>query len=294
MVGTIEPRKGHAQTLSAFERLWENGYDINLVIVGKKGWLVDELIDRLCYHPELEEHLFWLEGISDEYLEKVYAASVCLIAASEGEGFGLPLIEAARHKLPIIARDIPAFREVAGEYAFYFKGKESTDLVEVIKGWLVLYSKKQHPYSDNMPWLTWKESAKNLVDKLCTEDFSQSVKNTIKSISGFSELEHWGRWTDFTEAKIIFFDKLPKNFTLVLRVKAFGPNMGKPVRVLVGHQEQVLLLDSTIKEHHLLFNNHDESNELTFFIPKPTSPAELGMGEDFRKLGIGIGKLSIK
>ena len=56
--------------------------------------------------------MLWLEGISDEYLDKVYAASTCLIAASEGEGFGLPLIEAAQHKLPIIARDIPVFREV--------------------------------------------------------------------------------------------------------------------------------------------------------------------------------------
>jgi len=40
---------------------------------------------------ENRKRLFWLEGISDEYLEKVYAASSCLIAASEGEGFGLPL-----------------------------------------------------------------------------------------------------------------------------------------------------------------------------------------------------------
>lgn len=47
MVSTVEPRKGHAQTLSAFESLWEQGQDINLVIVGKRGWLVDELVARL-------------------------------------------------------------------------------------------------------------------------------------------------------------------------------------------------------------------------------------------------------
>ena len=49
---------------------------------------------------------FRLQGISDEYLEQVYAASTCLIAASINEGFGLPLIEAARHGIPIVARDI--------------------------------------------------------------------------------------------------------------------------------------------------------------------------------------------
>ena len=61
---------------------------------------------------EIGNRLFWLEGISDEYLEKIYDAATCLIAASEGEGFGLPLIKVAQHKLPIIARDIPVFREV--------------------------------------------------------------------------------------------------------------------------------------------------------------------------------------
>ena len=65
-------------------------------------------------------------------LEKVYAASTCLISASEGEGFGLPLIEAAQHKIAIIARDIPVFREVAGDHAFYFNGNESTDLPKAI------------------------------------------------------------------------------------------------------------------------------------------------------------------
>jgi glycosyltransferase involved in cell wall biosynthesis len=38
MVGTIEPRKGHLQTLAAFEQLWASGADVNLVIVGKEGW----------------------------------------------------------------------------------------------------------------------------------------------------------------------------------------------------------------------------------------------------------------
>lgn len=162
MVGTIEPRKGHAQTLSAFEHLWTQAKDVNLVVVGKQGWMVEALVERLRNHPELGKRLFWLEGISDEYLEKVYAASTCLIAASEGEGFGLPLIEAAQHKLPIIARDIPVFREVAGEHAYYFNGLLPEDLSLVIADWLKLYSEGRHPVSNNMPWLTWKESAEQL------------------------------------------------------------------------------------------------------------------------------------
>jgi len=163
MVGTLEPRKSHTQVLDAFETLWQKNIDLNLVIVGKQGWMVEKLVERLREHPELKKRLFWLEGISDEYLEKVYSASACLIAASYGEGFGLPLIEAAQHKLPIIARDIPVFREVAGEHAFYFDGKEPYQLAESIKEWLGLYKIGRHPKSDEMPWLTWKESAEQLL-----------------------------------------------------------------------------------------------------------------------------------
>ncbi len=167
MVGTIEPRKGHKQTIEAFEKLWKDGIDINLVIVGKEGWLVDDLVKKLRSHPELNKRLFWLDGISDEYLEKVYGASSCLIAASEGEGFGLPLIEAAQHKIPIIARDISVFKEVAGNYAYYFENnKDSNIITDAIKNWLKLYKQNNHPKSDDMPWLTWEESTKQLLNCL--------------------------------------------------------------------------------------------------------------------------------
>lgn len=166
MVGTIEPRKGHAQALAAFELLWEQEIAVNLVIVGKRGWLVDKLIDRLSQHPELNQRLLWLEGISDEFLEKVYAASTCLLVASEGEGFGLPLIEAAQHNRPIIARDIPVLREVAGEHAFYFKGRSPKDLADTITSWLVLNRKGAHPKSEGMHYLTWQESALQLKKQL--------------------------------------------------------------------------------------------------------------------------------
>jgi glycosyltransferase involved in cell wall biosynthesis len=166
IVGTLEPRKGHSQVLEAFERLWLSGVNVNLVIVGKHGWLVDSLEDRLRAHPEWNKRLFWLEGISDEYLEKIYAASTCLIAASYGEGFGLPLIEAAQHNKPIIARDIPVFREVAGEHAFYFEGKTSIELAQSITEWLKLHAVGQHPMSNSMPWLSWKESAAQLKRKI--------------------------------------------------------------------------------------------------------------------------------
>jgi glycosyltransferase involved in cell wall biosynthesis len=133
MVGTIEPRKGHAMALDAFERLWEQGVDVALVIVGREGWMCDTLAARLRSHAQLGRRLFWLDQASDEYLERIYDVARALVAASEGEGFGLPLVEAARRGLPVIARDIPVFREVSSGFASFFDGTDVDSLVEAIR-----------------------------------------------------------------------------------------------------------------------------------------------------------------
>jgi glycosyltransferase involved in cell wall biosynthesis len=161
-VGTLEPRKGIEQMLQAFEALWVQEVAVNLVLVGKAGWMVDDLVERLNNHPELRRRLFWLQGISDNELEQVYDFCACLIAASYGEGFGLPLIEAAQRKLPILARDIPVFREVAGDYATYFKADSPKALSGAITTWLDEYSQGTHILSENMPYLTWTQSSKSL------------------------------------------------------------------------------------------------------------------------------------
>lgn len=166
MVGTLEPRKGHAQVLDAFEHLWRSGANVALLIVGKHGWKVDSLAQRLRQHEQRQQRLFWFEGCSDEFLQQLYAASACLIAASYDEGFGLPIIEAAQHRLPVVARDTPIFREVAAGHAFYFDADTPLALAEALNAWLRLYHAGQHPRSDLIPWLTWQQSAAQLLAAL--------------------------------------------------------------------------------------------------------------------------------
>ena len=172
MVGTIEPRKGHLQTLAAFEQLWRDGAQVNLVIVGHEGWkplaaserrTIPQIVGKLERHPELGKRLFWLKGIDDAMLQQVYQASACLLASSEGEGFGLPLIEAARYGLPVIARDIPVFREVAGDGAFYFSGMEAAGLAAAVRTWLDLHAQGAHPAPAGMQWHTWQQNAQRLL-----------------------------------------------------------------------------------------------------------------------------------
>jgi glycosyltransferase involved in cell wall biosynthesis len=148
-VGTVEPRKGHSLVFAAMEQLWESEIDANWVVVGKLGWNMDELANRLGRHKEYRNRLFWMSGLSDEMLDLVYRKSTALIAASECEGFGLPIIEAAQHGLPIIARDIPIFREVAGEHAFYFDGANAASLANALRTWLTLGETRQSRMASN-------------------------------------------------------------------------------------------------------------------------------------------------
>jgi hypothetical protein len=52
MVGTLEPRKGHQQMLETFEQLWDQDEDVQLVIVGRNGWLMEDFVADLEKHPE--------------------------------------------------------------------------------------------------------------------------------------------------------------------------------------------------------------------------------------------------
>ena len=188
MVGTVEPRKGHGQVLKAFEQLWQEGFKANLVIVGKHGWKTEALAENIHRHKQLNKQLFWLEGISDEYLNNVYETSDCLIAASYGEGFGLPLIEAAQHNLPIIARDIPVFKEVAGVSAYYFADdNQPSTISSAIKQWLKLFEAGQHPTTQAMSWITWQQSTDQLLAVLLENNA------TYKTWMPNGDLTFWGR-----------------------------------------------------------------------------------------------------
>ncbi|MGQ9746109.1 MAG: glycosyltransferase, partial [Dissulfurimicrobium sp.] len=251
---------------------------------------------------------FWLEGISDEYLEKVYAASTCLIMASEGEGFGLPLIEAARYKLPIVARDIPVFREVAGEYAYYFENsRDPRVMVDAIKSWLVLYKENKHPKSDNMPCLTWKESTENLLKIILNDNWTYKVLsdgslrlNTIYNHKafrlnwgrGWSEPEDNFRWTNGKDAELIFSlnDNVLSN---AKEMRLLFNTLGEQ-HISVSLNGKLLFDGSVYGENREIAFQHCDfrkgENKLFFLLPDARQPDN----GDKRYLAIAFKELEIK
>lgn len=160
MVGTIEPRKGHAVVIKAFEKLLQEGVEARLLIIGKDGWK-NETFVRQIGHDSLKGRILWLKDAGDAELRWSYQHASALIAASKDEGYGLPLIEAAYYGIPIIASDIPIFHEVTSDKADFFKAMDSESLYAAIKDWLL---DSVHPDSKQIRLYTWQESARTIMD----------------------------------------------------------------------------------------------------------------------------------
>lgn len=164
MVSTVEPRKGHDFVLDTFEKLWDQGKDFTLVYAGKIGWEVTELEDRIRSHPQRNQNFYFFEEPSDAALQKIYAQADALITASRAEGFGLPIIEAAHHDLPVIASDIPVFREVGGEGPLYFSLQSHDSLIDALQELSEMGPSQRAAMVKGIDYLTWQESAQRLLD----------------------------------------------------------------------------------------------------------------------------------
>jgi|LakMenE01Jun11ns_1017448.scaffolds.fasta_scaffold9830733_2 glycosyltransferase involved in cell wall biosynthesis len=162
MVGTLEPRKGHLHVLKTFDEIWRSGIKCQLIIIGKKGWGVDSLEQDITNHYQFNKNLIWINNASDEELFINLNQSSALIAASIDEGFGLPLVESARFGLPIIARDIPIFREIMGDLPKYFSDTPELDLKSVVLEF-ISGSNLRKDKSYNLSFQTWDNCLTEIV-----------------------------------------------------------------------------------------------------------------------------------
>jgi len=172
-VGTIEPRKNHSFILDAFDELWQEEDENYLVFAGKIGWNVKDLERRIRNHPMLHKKFFFIENPTDAELEILYSHATALIIASTVEGFGLPIVEAALHKVPVIASDIPVFHEVAGEGSLYFSLSDPNSLIDAVQQMMDLSQEERLALVDKIKILTWKESAQNLLNIILENRFDK-------------------------------------------------------------------------------------------------------------------------
>lgn len=127
-VGTLEPRKNIAGLLEAYRELLSMLPDAPpIVIVGRKGWLFDETMDRIQL-LKLNDRILWRENVSDEQLPAVYNRALALVMPSFYEGFGLPALEAmACGTVPIVSSR-SSLPEIVGEVGLQINPDDLTTL----------------------------------------------------------------------------------------------------------------------------------------------------------------------
>lgn len=116
-VSTVEPRKGHDLLLDVFDYLVDLGLDVDLTLVGKHGWAVQDgwdvgkLVERIRGHRHFGTRLRWVMEASDQEVVSLASQATIAVIPPRDEGFGLFLEEALSLDLKVVASDIPVFRE---------------------------------------------------------------------------------------------------------------------------------------------------------------------------------------
>ena len=113
--GTIEPRKNHLLLLHIWRELVRRQGTMapKLILVGTRGWENENIVDMLERCEAIRSHVLEVSGLTTPSLRHLMAHARALLMPSFAEGYGLPIAEALASGFPVIASDIPVFREVA-------------------------------------------------------------------------------------------------------------------------------------------------------------------------------------
>jgi len=126
-VGNAYPHKNLATLLDAFTQFRkENHEDVSLVLVGKDDYFYKILSEKIA--EEKIEGMELKHSLSDPELFALYSQAIAFVSASHMEGFGLPPLEAMSSGCLVLLSDIPSFREVCQDIAFYFDPSSATAL----------------------------------------------------------------------------------------------------------------------------------------------------------------------
>lgn len=175
MVGTIEPKKGHVPIIESFERLWDEGLERSLALVGRRGWLEEDVVKKISGSRYVGTRLFWFDSADDLDLYVAYKNSRALVFGSYAEGFGIPMIEAAMSRLPFMCYRTVVANEIAGENGLFFDNfSELKRHVELLEDDAA--HAQQKATLEAFSWPSWRETGYRLFDQL-GKDLSSKAEN---------------------------------------------------------------------------------------------------------------------
>lgn len=109
------------------EKISKNS-DLKLVLAGKKDYFYKRLEEKYK-----SGNIIFYGKVTDEELSSLYKGAIAVVLPSLMEGFGLPILEAMSNNCPVLASDIPLFREVGQDAVIYFDPYSVSDMTEKMK-----------------------------------------------------------------------------------------------------------------------------------------------------------------
>jgi glycosyltransferase involved in cell wall biosynthesis len=131
-VGTLEPRKNLPGLFQAYRLLLDAGVTTApLVLIGSKGWLYDEIFERV-EELRLSDRVCFLQDVTDADLPALYNAATLLTTPSFYEGFGLPALEAMACGTPVVVANRASLPEVVGEAGVLVDPDDVHDIADAL------------------------------------------------------------------------------------------------------------------------------------------------------------------
>jgi alpha-1,3-rhamnosyl/mannosyltransferase len=131
-VGTLEPRKNRARLLEAFAAAAKDHPGIELVVVGRPGWM-DEAFQEGLKTSSVRDRVRVIRDLPDPELRWLYEHALALAYPSLAEGFGLPIVEAMAAGCPVLTSHCSAMPEVAGGAALEVDPRDVDDMAHGLK-----------------------------------------------------------------------------------------------------------------------------------------------------------------
>jgi glycosyltransferase involved in cell wall biosynthesis len=131
-VGTIQPRKNLVRLIKVFKKIIAEDESLQLVLVGKKGWLFEEIFaeaDELIKSGKIVIG----DYLSNEELSVLYKDSFGFVLPSLYEGFGIPVVEAMASGCPVVVSSTTSLPEVVGEAGILVNPDSEDDILKGIR-----------------------------------------------------------------------------------------------------------------------------------------------------------------
>ena len=174
-LSTLEPRKNIELTIRCFAQLVEQEKikDLNLVLVGAKGWNYDKIFEEMTNLPSLQDRIIITGYVADEDLAALYSGALAFVYPSFYEGFGLPPLEAMQCGVPVITSNTSSLPEVVGDAGILISPTDADSLCQSI---LNIHNK---PSLREAMSLKSIEQAKQFSWEKCTQETIKAYKTAL-------------------------------------------------------------------------------------------------------------------